>query len=153
MYRAELCGPCIIMDLKFTAKRFDELTVHELHDALKLREDIFVVEQACAYHEIDGRDPSALHVLGKDPANTLIAYARILPPENENDPPHIGRVVVHADHRGKGLAHRLIKLTLDELESTYGSGRAELAAQSHLEKFYSAYGFVRKSEEYMWDGI
>lgn len=140
------------MNLKFSAKWFEELSVHELHDALRLRTDIFVVEQACAYAEIDGRDPASTHVLVKNDADELIAYARIIPPE-KNDVPHIGRVVVRSDHRGKGIAHQLMEFTLDTLEQHYGSRRSALAAQSHLEKFYAHHGFDRQGADYPWDGI
>lgn len=140
------------MNLQFSAKSFDELTVHELHDALRLRTDIFVVEQACAYAEIDGRDPASTHVLVKNSADELIAYARIIPPE-KNGLPHIGRVVVRSDHRGQGLAHQLMEFTLGTLDQLYGSRRSELAAQSHLEDFYAQHGFIRHGEEYPWDGI
>jgi ElaA protein len=140
------------MNLLYKAKPFEQLSVHELHDLLRLRTDIFVVEQACAYAEIDGRDPQCLHILGSTGQGDLVAYARIIPPHGD-EPPHIGRVVVRADQRGQGHAHELMRFTLEQMEARHGSGRAALAAQSHLEKFYSEFGFVRCSEEYPWDGI
>ncbi len=140
------------MNLKFSAKQFDDLTVHELHDALQLRTNTFVVEQACLYTEVDGRDPASSHVLVKDQSDVLIAYARIIPPE-EGDLPHIGRVVVHIDHRGKGIARELMAFTLEMLKQYFGSRRSALAAQSHLEKFYAGFDYIRHGEEYIWDGI
>ncbi|MDQ3101731.1 MAG: GNAT family N-acetyltransferase, partial [Bacteroidota bacterium] len=117
--------------MKFSAKPFIDLTVHELHDALQLRTNTFVVEQACLYAEVDGRDPSCHHVLVKDNGDTLIGYSRIIPPE-ENDLPHIGRVVVHIDHRGKGIARELMVFSLEVVKEHFGSRRSALAAQSHL---------------------
>lgn len=136
----------------WSVKHFDALTAREAHDLLKLRVDIFVVEQACAYHEIDGRDTTAWHVMGHTAAGGLVAYARILPPENDGLP-HIGRVVVKKEHRGSGLAHELMRRSLAFLAGHFGSTDSELAAQAHLAKFYSAHGYVRTSEEYDWDGI
>ena len=132
-------------------KPFDALSVRELHDILRLRVDVFVVEQACAYAEVDGKDPSAIHVLGWSD-DELIACARILPPE-EDGLPHVGRIVVAAGHRGKGLAQRMMDLIMETLHATYGSKRSELAAQAHLQAFYERSGYVRISEEYPWDGI
>ncbi|MBK7384356.1 MAG: GNAT family N-acetyltransferase [Flavobacteriales bacterium] len=139
------------MKPELTVKHFDELTVRELHDILRLRVDVFVVEQACAYAEVDGKDPSAIHVMGWSD-DELIACARILPPE-EDGLPHVGRIVVAASHRGKGLAQRLMDRIMMTLNDTYGSKRSELAAQAHLQKFYERCGYVRVSEEYPWDGI
>lgn len=140
------------MNIQWTAKRFDELTVHELHDLLRLRTDVFVVEQACAYAEIDGRDPDAIHVLGRTTDGGLIACARILPPD-DHGLPHVGRVVVRADHRGLGIAGDLMRFALQELNRVHGSRRSELAAQAHLEKFYGSFGYVRQGPDYPWDGI
>jgi ElaA protein len=140
------------MSLSCKAKPFSELTVHELHDVLRLRTDVFVVEQGCAYPEIDGRDPFCTHILGTDPSGSLIACARIVPPETDG-PPHIGRVVVHRDHRGRGYARQLMNFTLDVLGTLYGSLHSELAAQSHLKGFYESLGYVQHGAEYLWDGI
>ena len=69
------------MNVDWCAVPFEELSVRALHDALRLRTDVFVVEQACAYAEIDGKDPQAIHLLGTDPEGRLVAYARLLPPD------------------------------------------------------------------------
>jgi ElaA protein len=139
------------MDLSWQRKHFHELAVQELHDLLRLRVDVFVVEQNCAYHEIDGKDPSCVHILAKD-GGTLIAYARIIPADN-NELPHLGRVVVHERYRGKGIARKLMNYTLQVLEEFTGSKRSAIAAQAHLEDFYSSFGYKKIGEEYMWDGI
>lgn len=136
----------------WNVRSFGDLTVGELHDLLKLREDIFVVEQGCAYHEIDGRDPSAWHVLGTNTEGLLVAYARILPAE-PGGLPHIGRVVVRKDHRGRGHAHGLMHACLSFLQERFGSSGSELAAQAHLERFYGGFGYRKVSEPYDWDGI
>lgn len=140
------------MNILWNAKRFNELTVDELHDLLRLRTDVFVVEQACAYAEIDGRDPAAIHILGRTTQGDLIACARILPPD-DHGLPHVGRVVVRADRRGHGIAGDLMQFALQELQRAHGSRRSELAAQAHLEKFYERFGYVRQGPDYPWDGI
>lgn len=140
------------MNVDWCVVPFEELSVRQLHDALQLRTDVFVVEQSCAYAEIDGQDPQAIHLLGTDPDGRLVAYARLLPPDGSGLP-HIGRVVVHPQRRGKGLAGLLMEFALQQLKRMHGSRRSELAAQSHLEHFYMRYGFVRQGPDYPWDGI
>jgi len=140
------------MNVDWKTRPFDALTLHDLHDLLRLRVDVFVVEQQCAYAEIDGHDPQALHILGRSDQGTLIAYARILPPD-EHGLPHIGRVIVSAQHRGHGLAQTLMTIALEAVHRGYGSRRSALAAQAHLEKFYGRFGFVRQGPDYPWDGI
>ena len=140
------------MKLNWTIRKFDALSVHDLHDLLRLRVDVFVVEQQCAYAEIDGRDTGAVHILGRSEEGALIAYARILPPD-EHGPPHIGRVIVSSAHRGHGLARTLMLHALDTLKAMYGTRRSALAAQAHLERFYGGFGYVRQGPDYPWDGI
>lgn len=128
------------------------LSALDMHDLLRLRVDVFIVEQSCIYAEIDGQDPGSLHVLGRSADGSLAAYARILPPHADGLP-HIGRVAVHPDHRGARLGHRLMERTLQAVHEHYGSDRSALAAQTHLRKFYEQHGYRVTSAEYMWDGI
>jgi len=130
---------------------FPELTGQELYALLKLRVDVFVVEQQCPYPELDGQDEEALHVLGTS-TEQLVAYARILPPHGDG-PLHIGRVVVHPEHRGTGLGMEVMRVSLRMVRERYGAVPVALSAQSHLQRFYESLGFVRTSEEYVWDGI
>jgi ElaA protein len=139
------------MNITWTRAALDELTPRQVHDLLKLRVDVFVVEQRCAYPEVDGRDPDAVHVLGHVDG-TLVACCRVLPP-GEDDLPHIGRVVVHPEHRGRGLARVLMLEGLSVLHERYGNVRSAVAAQSHLEAFYGSLGYVRVGPDYDWDGI
>ena len=140
------------MNLDWTVVPFDGLDVHALHAVLKLRTDVFVVEQRCINPEVDGQDPEALHVLGRLPDGGLVAYARVLPPHGEG-PPHIGRVVVHPGYRGRGLATALMQQALKAVEDHYGSPRSAVAAQTYLEGFYGRLGYVRQGADYDWDGI
>ena len=140
------------MSTTFCTKPFNQLSTRELHDLLKLRIDVFVVEQHCPYPELDGRDLEALHLLGRTADGALIACARILPPA-EDGLPRIGRVAVHEAHRAQGIAHALMRFTLDEIEQRYGSNRSKLSAQSHLQAFYAKHGYRPVSDEYLEDGI
>jgi ElaA protein len=114
--------------------------------------DVFVVEQRCPYAEIDGLDTTAEHVLALDPADGLIGYARILPPSTDGLP-HIGRVVVHPQHRNKGLAVELMRAAMERLTERYGSARNAISAQAHLVTMYGRLGYRATGPAYDWDGI
>lgn len=137
------------MTLHWTIVPFGQLTTTGLHDLLRLRCDVFVVEQRCVYPEVDGQDTTAWHVLGRTGDGRLVAYARILP----GAPPHIGRVVVEQDHRGQGLAQELMQRTMQATEERFGSAHMAVAAQTYLEPFYTRLGFQRTGPDYDWDGI
>lgn len=138
--------------ITWLVKPFDALTGGQVHDIMRLRVDVFVVEQRCVYPEIDGQDPAATHVMGFAANGKLAAYARILPPHDQ-EPPHIGRVIVDPDFRGQHLGRLLMHQTLLSVERLYGSRRSALAAQAYLVGFYGTFGYVGKSAEYLWDGI
>ncbi|HEY3009382.1 MAG TPA: GNAT family N-acetyltransferase [Micromonosporaceae bacterium] len=128
--------------------RLAELDPGTLYALLKLRVDVFVVEQQCAYPELDGRDtePDTLHVWlerGGRPA----AYLRIL--RDADGAARIGRVVVARDARGDRLAGRLMGAALELI----GDRPAVLEAQAHLADFYAGHGFVPTGPEYLEDGI
>lgn len=140
------------MNLHFSHLHFRDLSTAQLHAILKLRVDVFVVEQQCAYAEVDGKDTDAWHVLGLDGHGTLMAYARVLPKHGE-DPAHIGRVVVHPQVRGTGAANVLMHQCFTVLEELHGSRANHIAAQQYLERFYQRHGYRTVSTPYDWDGI
>lgn len=140
------------MTITWTTKDFESLTTRELHDLLRLRIDVFVVEQSCAYAEADGRDPKAIHILGCSPDGELAAYARLLPPEDDGLP-RVGRVIVRQDVRGRGIAHDLMREVLRALSAAHGSRRSKLSAQAQLQEYYATHGYRSVSPEYDWDGI
>jgi len=131
---------------------FDGLSPRDLHDALRLRADVFVVEQASVFREIDGKDPRALHLLVRAADGEMAGYARILPPDGD-EAPRIGRVVTHPDHRGSGLGRRMMLSAIAEIDRRFKGSPIDLQAQSHLERFYASFGFVRVSDDYDEDGI
>jgi ElaA protein len=139
-------------NVRFEVRAFDALDARALHDALALRQRVFVMEQACLYLDVDGNDPVAAHVLGWEGAQ-LVAYARVLPPGARFDVPTIGRVVVATEARGRGLARALMRETIVAVERVHPRSPIALSAQAHLEDFYASLGFVRESETYEEDGI
>lgn len=138
--------------ISWSSKPFEALTTIELYDLLKLRSDVFVVEQQCVYPDLDGQDIGALHIMGHGAEEELVAYARILP-ATEELPPRIGRVVVCPSQRGKDLGHAIMRYVLEKLRSDQGSSDSMLSAQSHLEAFYGKHGFERIGADHDLDGI
>jgi ElaA protein len=131
----------------FRSARFDELDAATLYRLLRLRVDVFVVEQECPYPELDGRDtePGTLHVWCED-GDEVLGYLRIL---DDETPARIGRVVTAKATRGGGLGGRLIERALEII----GDRPSELDAQSHLTRFYQRFGYVPAGPEYVEDGI
>ena len=128
---------------------FAELDAATLYALLRLRVDVFVVEQHCAYPEIDGRDtePDALHVWLADEPTHPLGYLRVL--REPNGVARIGRVAVASSARGAGLARLLMQAGLEHI----GDRPCVLDAQAGLVDFYAAYGFVVTGPEYLEDGI
>lgn len=133
-------------------KKFDDLTISELYKILNLRNEVFVVEQNCAYLDTDGKDQLAHHVMVWDD-EVLVAYARIFSPGIKYDTSSIGRVVVNLAHRELKLGHLLMEHAVKAVADLYKTGDITISAQAHLQRFYNKHGFVTVSEEYMEDDI
>ena len=135
------------MDAELRVAAFSELDARTLYAILKLRCDVFVVEQECAYPELDGRDtePGTRH-LWLAAGLEVLAYLRIL---DDGDECRIGRVVTAPRVRGAGLAGRLVQHALTAI----GDRPSVLHAQAHLVGFYGKYGFAQNGPEYLEDGI
>ena len=141
------------MQITWNGCAFAALSLEDLHDVLALRQRVFIVEQDCAFNDIDGRDPQGYHLLGRDGQGQLMAYARILPPGIYFPERSIGRVVTAPEARGLGLGRRLMQEALRQLVQQFGPEPLRLAAQSHLQRFYGQSGFVTNGAEYIEDGI
>ncbi|WP_279482852.1 GNAT family N-acetyltransferase [Aureimonas sp. SK2] len=127
------------------------MTGPEVHDLLRLRQDVFVVEQACAFPEIDGRDREALHLRAfRDGA--LAGTLRVFAP-GAGSRARIGRIATGRAFRGGGLGHRLMQEALRLCAERWPEAAVDLSAQSHLETFYAVHGFVTISSPYLEDGI
>lgn len=134
------------MDALVHAASFAELPARRFHDIVRLRESVFVVEQACPYHELDGRDvlDDTLHLWIED-GEDVVCYLRLYPGDGAD---WIGRVVTAADHRGRGLAGHLVRSALDR------AGRpVRLSAQSRLADWYQRLGFAACGPDFEEDGI
>lgn len=140
-------------NLLWTTKTFDTLTAYQLYNILRLRIDVFMIEQNCLYSECDGKDFKAKHLLGFS-GDELVAYARLLPPGITSNNSSIGRIVVALAHRNTGIGNLLVKKSIEELSSDYPSSTIEISAQSHLQTFYEDFDFIKgNQEEYLEDGI
>ena len=132
--------------------KFDQLDAATLYSLLKLRTDVFVVEQECAYPELDGRDtePGTRHlwITAESDEGPIAAYLRVLVDRESPMTLRIGRVVTHAGHRGEGLAAKLVRRVLD-----FEFDELVLDAQSHLAGWYEALGFAVAGTEFLEDGI
>ena len=140
--------------LRYECKPFADLTPAELYAAMALRQEVFIVEQNCAYLDADGKDLQSWHLLGRDEAGQLLAYVRILPigisyPEY----PSIGRVVTSPAARGKGYGKELMEVAIETLYRLFGPSPIKIGAQTYLLKFYESLGFRSTGEEYLEDGI
>lgn len=129
--------------------KLENMSPLEIYNMYKLRVDVFVVEQNCAYPEIDELDKHCIHLQIKD-GNQLAAYCRII---NEGETARIGRVIVHPTYRNQQLGRQLMSVAIEEIGLVEQYKWLELSAQSHLQKFYSSFGFESTSEEYLEDGI
>lgn len=131
---------------------FDALSPMRLYALLRLRAEVFVVEQACAFQDIDGLDPQALHVCGEQ-AGDLLAYARVFAPGVLEPRAIIGRVVSAPARRGQGLGRALMQEVLRGILARWPQATIYLGAQQRLQAFYEGFGFVVAGEPYLEDGI
>ncbi|MGZ5040347.1 MAG: GNAT family N-acetyltransferase [Usitatibacter sp.] len=131
---------------------FEELTPREVHDVLQLRAAVFVVEQECAFQDVDGVDLESWHLLGRQ-EGPLVAYARLIPAGVKYDEPSIGRVVTSPTQRGTGLGRELMREVLARADTLWPGRAIRIGAQQRLERFYEDFGFAKSSEPYDEDGI
>lgn len=131
---------------------FSMLNTKLLYDILKLRVNVFVVEQNCVYPELDGYDEESDHIFFEENGN-IICYARILPPGVKYDDVSIGRVIVSPDYRNQGLGYKLMDQCLAHVDKKWSNVPIQLQAQAHLQKFYESFNFKAISDVYDEDGI
>ena len=140
------------MDIEWKLIKIPDFTPYELYDALRLRSEVFIVEQNCVFLDQDSMDEHCYHLLGYK-NEKLVAYSRIVPPGIIYKEPSIGRVVTTLLMRktgvGKELMHRAIKAVYD----IYGNSPIKIGAQLYLKSFYEPLGFMQASDVYLEDGI
>ena len=132
---------------------FEDLGVHGLYDVMVLRQQVFVVEQACPYRDADGYDQPAMHLLGRDDAGDLRAYCRIFAPGVSYREACIGRVVTCPSIRGSGMGRPLMHEAIRVVGEIYGPVPIKISAQAHLTDFYTSVGFSVCGQGYLEDEI
>ena len=137
----------MVSEPRVVSRSFAELGVASAYEVFRLRQDVFVVEQECAYPDLDGRDtePGTRH-LTLEADGALLGYLRIL---DDGDHARIGRVLLRRDARGRGLSQVLVQAALDEL----GERASVLDAQAPLAGWYAGFGYRVTGEEFLEDGI
>ena len=133
-------------------KRFEELTPEELYAVIKLRNEVFVVEQNCVYQDADGKDVCCFHLLGYAD-NNLASYARLVPAKAAFQEISIGRVVTSPAYRKVGAGRQLMHKAIEQCYELFGKQPIRIGAQLYLKKFYESFGFVQMSEMYLEDDI
>ncbi|GAA4360179.1 GNAT family N-acetyltransferase [Kangiella marina] len=140
-------------DYLYEIKGWEELNTIELYQLLALRSEVFVVEQACAYQDVDGQDPAATHLLVRDDSENLVAYARMYDTRLAGkDYCAIGRVCTAQPHRREGISRILMERAIEHIDHKF-KRPITVSAQAYLETFYQSLGFDTVSEPYLEDGI
>jgi ElaA protein len=138
--------------LDWRLQTFDELTTTELYGILRLRSEVFVLEQRCCFLDMDNKDQLSHHLSGYRNGE-LMAFARIVPPGLSYEHPAIGRIVVSPRGRGAGHGIELLRVSIQKLEALYGKVPIRIGAQLYLKRFYESFGFRQSSDVYLEDDI
>ena len=138
--------------MKCKLKEFIELTTEELYEILKLRAEVFVVEQNCPYQDLDDKDQSSYHLFVEDNGQ-IIAVLRILPENVAYKEMAIGRLIVKKSYRGKGISRKMMVRAMEFITEDLGKEKIRLSGQAYLSDFYQSLGFEKVSEMYLEDGI
>lgn len=138
--------------LVFSFKSFEQLDNVELYEILRLRNEVFVVEQKCIFQDADNKDQQSMHLLCKK-RGELIAYCRLVLAGISYTEMSIGRVVCKANERKSGVGTQLMTRAIETIYAAFGKGPIKIGAQLYLQHFYEKFGFKRVSEVYWEDGI
>jgi ElaA protein len=136
----------------FIIKQFGELSTRELFDILELRSRVFVLEQNCAYQDVDQKDLIASHVMMMED-NRIEGYARLLPSGTTYPEPSIGRVLVEKKYRGQGSGTLLMEYCISKSRELFNKNEIVISAQLYLTRFYEQLGFTAEGETYWEDDI
>lgn len=138
--------------MEWKLKKFDDLTLDELYGILKLRSEVFVVEQDCVYQDLDDKDQLSYHLFLENDGEA-VAVSRIIPENVSYEEMSIGRVVVKENFRGQGLSKIMMKKAIDFIVDDLGKSEIRLSGQAYLVDFYEDLGFKKVSDVYMEDNI
>jgi len=140
------------MNITWITKKFDELSLDELYAILRLRSEVFVVEQNCVFLDMDNKDQFSHHLMGWE-NKVLLAYTRLVPPGVAYQFSSIGRVATAQAARGTGIGKLLMEKSIEQLHGLFGPIPIKIGAQLYLKEFYHSFGFVQSSDIYDEDGI
>lgn len=135
---------------------FDKLTAEQLYEILRIRQEVFAVEQDCVYQDADGKDQHAWHLAcwqADSDQPCLQAYLRVVFPGKKYPEPSIGRVLTCESARGSGLGRELMRRAIEMMQRELPQAPIRISAQLYLKKFYEEFGFEQTSEPYDEDGI
>jgi ElaA protein len=140
------------MSMKWITKPFDQLTVRELYGILQLRAKVFIVEQNCAYQDLDDTDKLSWHLYGEEDGE-IVAYARLIPQDIKYPEASIGRVVTDPSIRRKNMGRELMRQAITKCDELFNTKKITISAQCYLKKFYNELGFKEEGKEYEEDFI
>jgi ElaA protein len=140
------------MQIHWLLKKFEVLTPYQVYAILQLRNEVFVVEQACVFQDADDKDQHCYHLMGFD-NNKLVAYTRIVPEGVIYGQASIGRVVTAPSVRRLGAGKQLMQQSIDTVYNLFGKVPIKIGAQLYLKNFYQSLGFHPISDVYLEDGI
>lgn len=141
------------MTIRWHCIPFESFPSLILYDVLRLRSEVFVVEQNCAFQDIDRQDLEAHHLLGYTEAGELVAYARLFDAGKSYPEASIGRVIVAQPFRRYSLGRELMRQALAHSDALFGPQANKIGAQQHLERFYNEFGYEQCGPMYVEDGI
>ncbi|NCP20874.1 MAG: GNAT family N-acetyltransferase [Zetaproteobacteria bacterium] len=138
--------------IKWQLKNFESLTNTELYNILKLRSQIFVIEQNCIFQDLDDKDQKAFHLFTQN-NDEVLAYTRLFAPGACYQEASIGRVMVNEKARGTGLGFELMRESIKQIKNQFGKTPIKIGAQLYLKIFYENLGFKQISDTYLEDDI
>ncbi|MBO4765024.1 MAG: GNAT family N-acetyltransferase [Bacteroidales bacterium] len=131
-------------------KSFPELTTADLYDLLRIRSEVFVVEQDCVYQDMDCDDQPAIHLWLTD-GDKIVALCRVCPAGTHMEEVSIGRVI--STERGKGYGKQMMLAGIEAAREHFNATRIDIEAQEYAKGFYEQVGFRQSSEPFILDGI
>ena len=140
------------MNINWEFKNFSELTLESLYDIMRLRQEVFVLEQNCPYLDADRKDIHSYHLLGYLDSE-LVTYLRLVKPGISFDELSFGRILTSKKIRGNGVGKILMEEGIKQSKIIFGNIPIRISAQKYLKKFYNAFGFKETGKEYLEDGI
>lgn len=140
------------MNNGWSCKPFTALTPDELYAILRLRIEVFIVEQQCIFQDADNNDQQAMHLMCWE-NNQLAAYARLFAPGIMYPESSIGRILTNSQFRNKRYGKQLLTESIQQIYRLYGAGPIQIGAQLYLKKFYESFGFRQSGDVYDEDGI